>query len=244
MKLEIIEIENMKKDLLLLLGISLLSSHLALAQDASQNSVPVVRTGSLPRFDLDFPGGTAKELVNAITKATGKPLNAVIPENDADWKVIPALSVKSVTAAELFGAFTPISKETKTYPGGYQRTSSWGFHTEGAPNENSIWSFYSDEFSEVEPPTICRFYQLAPYLEAGYKVEDITTAMQTAWKMLGVDPQPAIKYHQDTKLLIAVGAEDKLKMIDDALAQLSKTVPKPKPASSPNGDVLERTRIH
>jgi hypothetical protein len=212
----------MKKHLLLILGVTLFAIHPALAQDAGTVSVPVVRTGALPRFDLEFPGGTARELVNAITNATGKPLNAVIPDNDADWKVIPALSVKNVTVTELFGSFTPISKETKTYSGGYQRTSSWGFQTEGVPNENSIWSFYSDEFSEVEVPTICRFYQLGPYLEAGYKVEDITTAMETAWKMLGVNPQPDMKYHKDTKLLIAVGEEDKLKMIDDALAQLSK----------------------
>ena len=76
-------------------------------------------------------------------------------------------------------------------------------------------------------PTICRFYQLAPYLEAGYKVEDITTTIKTGWKMLGVTNPPQISYHKDTKVLIAVGEADKLKTIDDALKQLS-TMPKEK----------------
>jgi hypothetical protein len=33
--------------------------------------------------------------------------------------------------------------------------------------------------------------------------EDITTAIQTGWAMLGVKPAPRLKSHQETKLLIA-----------------------------------------
>jgi hypothetical protein len=80
------KLQIMKKHLLLLLGISLLSLHPALAQ----NSGPVTITAlplpppylvgrgeeekkSLPRFDLDFPGGTPGDLVKAIEKATYRP---------------------------------------------------------------------------------------------------------------------------------------------------------------------------
>jgi hypothetical protein len=44
--------------------------------------------------------------------------------------------------------------------------------------------------------------------------------VQTAWKMLGETSPPVISFHKDTKLLIAVGAPEKLQVIDQALAAL------------------------
>jgi hypothetical protein len=67
---------------------------------------------------------------------------------------------------------------------------------------------------------VCRFFQLGPYLQAGVKVEDITTAIETAWKMLGENTAPKIKFHQDTKLLIAVGQVERLMVIDEVLEKL------------------------
>ena len=232
----------MKKYLLLLLGASILSFKLASAQPV--NGSPVISppdgyvlvkvTNSLVKFDLDFSGGTPKDLVKAVEKTIGKPLNTVVPDNCAGLK-IPAVSVKNVTVAQLFEALRLGSKATHRYDvidpytgsGGYnERTSTFGFQTEGVPNENSIW-FFIKEGDDSGPfisvaPTVCKFYQLAPYLEAGYKVEDITTAIETAWKMLGVTKLPEISYHKDTKVLIAVGDADKVHLIGDVLDQLSK----------------------
>jgi hypothetical protein len=196
---------------------------------------------ALSRFDLDFPGGAPGDLVKAIDKAMDKPLNAIIPEDCADVK-IPAISVKNVIVPQLFEAITSASKETRryvtgTFSYGYagapnnsysQTTLSYGFRTEGTPNENSIWYFFRDKLPDAASPTVCKFYLLSPYLDAGYKVEDITTAIETAWKMLGIAPEPGLKYHKDTKLLIAVGEENKLEMIDNALEQLSKGMSKQK----------------
>jgi hypothetical protein len=238
----------MKKHLLSLLAVSIFSFNLASAQPVSvppamsppDGYVLVKVTNSLTKFDLDFPGGTPKDLVKAVEKATGKPLNTVIPDDCADLK-IPALSVKNITTAQLFGALTLGSKTTRRYDvinlfewsGAYnERTSTYGFQTEGVPNENSIWFFIKegDDSGPYKPvaPTVCKFYQLSPYLEAGYTVEDITTAVETAWKMLGVTKLPEISYHKDTKVLIAVGDADKVHLISDVLDQLSKGKPKDK----------------
>jgi hypothetical protein len=237
----------MKKHLLLLLGISLFTLHPALAQDTTQKIVPVVKeTNSLPRFDLDFRGGSPRDLVQVIERATGKTLNAIIPDDCSDVR-IPGISVKNVTVAQLFEAVTLASRDTRRYMtggfGAFGRGENWsvmtltyGFRTEGTPNENSIWYFYRDKVPDSPFPAVCRFYQLSPYLDAGYKVEDITTAIETAWKMLGIDPQPEIKYHKDSKLLIAVGEANKLQMIDDALGQLSKGSPKQKSSNSQDSE--------
>jgi hypothetical protein len=50
--------------------------------------------------------------------------------------------------------------------------------------------------------------------------------------MLGVTKPPEITYHKDTKVLIAVGEEDKVNLIADVLKQLSTT---PKEKSNDKG---------
>ena len=248
----------MKKYLLSLLAGSIFSFNLASAQPVSvpPSMPPPVRglgdsdsgeyvfvkaTNSLAKFDLDFPGGTPKDLVKAIEKATGKPLNTVIPDEYADLK-IPAVSVKKMTVAQLFEVLIQSSKKPERFivldprssdhSDVYNYDSTYGFRTEGVLTDNSIWYFYWDRGNERAPwqvlsSTVCKFYQLEPYLEAGYTVEDITTAVETAWKMLGVTKPPELTYHKDTKVLIAVGEDDKVNLIRDVLKELP-TKPKEK----------------
>jgi len=76
-------------------------------------------------------------------------------------------------------------------------------------------------------------------------VDDITTAIETGWKMLDDTSPPAIRYHKDTKLLIAVGDPTKLETIDAALKALDGTTvgaggggfrpPAPRPVGPPPG---------
>jgi len=51
-------------------------------------------------------------------------------------------------------------------------------------------------------------------------VDDITTAIQTGWKMAGITSPPELNYHKETKLLIAFGEPDQLKTIDNVLQSL------------------------
>jgi hypothetical protein len=128
-------------------------------------------------------------------------------------------------------------------------TLQLGFRTnDGAPSNpitpDSVWYFYVQKNSFAAQPKICRFYQLGPYL-TDYKVEDITTAVQAGWKMLGEKQMPdgiptcALNYHQDTKLLIAVGPERELALIDNVLSELARTRANT-PAGPPAGKTDER----
>jgi hypothetical protein len=191
---------------------------------------------ALTKFNLDFPGGTPKELVDAIQKAMERPLNAIIPDDLADTK-LPAVKMNSVDVAELFSALRLASVKLESYwlPGynNYQTHQTvWGFKTEGKPSDDSIWYFYAEK--PIIPPgapekKVSRFYSLAPYLERGTTVDDITTAVETAWKMLGETSPPTISFHKDTKLLIAVGDPTKLETIDAVL----KALEPPKSAPGP-----------
>jgi hypothetical protein len=197
---------------------------------------------ALTKFNLDFPGGTPKELVAAIEKAMGKPLNAIISTEDADLQM-PPLKMNDVDVARLFRALESASlKQVQTVTGTYFSgpssshsystfNSGYGFKTEGEISDNSVWFFHVEK--PALPPVIpaekvCRFYQLAPYLERGLTVDDITTAIQTGWKMMGDISTPEISFHKETKLLMAVGEPDKLEVIDNVLRALQ-------PASQPIG---------
>jgi hypothetical protein len=195
----------------------------------------------------------------------GKPLNAIIPDEHADVQV-PALKMTNVSVQELFSALEQASRKTQSYQGqfpgqlpgqflGYQpiqqMTSSYGFQQgPGVLTDDTIWCFY---VQKPPPPPIgagdgkvVRFYSLSPYLRATtgdrrLTVDDITTAIETGWKMVGETSPPKISFHKDTNLLIAVGEPNKLETIDAALKALappaSSAAPgkaaAPKPADSP-----------
>lgn len=189
---------------------------------------------NLVRFDLDFPGGTPSDLVHAIQKKSG-PLNAIIPDECLDEK-LPALKMRSITVAELFQALglataKPIPIPSGN-PGSYEILQfSATFKTQGPITPDSIWFFRAEKpmvFPKASPQQICRFYPLAGFLEH-QTVDDIITVVETGWKMMdeGTSNEsaralqnPNLKFHKETKLLIAVGAEIKLKVIDDVLMGL------------------------
>jgi hypothetical protein len=198
---------------------------------ATQNQPP-----ALTKFNLDFPGGTPKELVAAIEKTMGKPLNAIIPTEDVNLQM-PPLKMNDVDVVQLFTALgaASLKQETRNTSMNYYGSTpnytyttvntDYGFKTEGQMSDDSIWFFYvqnppQPQFTPPAPAKACRFYQLRPYLDSGLTVDDITTAIQTGWKMMGDTSPPEISFHKETKLLIAVGAPDKLEIIDDVLKAL------------------------
>jgi hypothetical protein len=209
-------------------------------------------TEKLALFNLDFPGGTPLELVAAIERAQRRPLNAIVPKEYSDIQ-LPALKMNSVNVSRLFQALALASQRRQAVAtGGFGSggggmgggfggrglsysiaATSYGFRA-GDPRESddTIWYFYVDQ--PASPPSegaakVCRFYSLTPYLDRRLTVDDITTAIETGWKMLGETARPTISFHKDTKLLIAVGEPAKLEIIDAALKALD--VPKPAPAA-------------
>ncbi len=193
------------------------------------------KQSALTIFNLDFPGGTPAQLVKAIEKADGKPMNVVIPEADADTK-LPPLKMDNVNASQLFEALEHASvKQMQMVTSIYGPSSrnystvitSYGFKTDGGqPTDNSVWYFFVNKPPvpvEEPPQKATRYFSLAAYLDRGFTVNDITTAIQTGWKLAGVTPVPDLNYHKETKLLIAYGEPEKLKTIEDVLKTLPQS---------------------
>jgi len=193
-------------------------------------------------FDLDFKGGPPRHLVETVEKAAKRPVNVIIPEEQEGF-ILPPLKLRNVTVPQMFNALTLAGTKTEKHPnpqgGDIRYISNYGFKAaDQRPNANSIWYF---SVTTTFPPARiseaqCRFWQLEPYLER-LKVEDITTAIETGWKMLGVTPLPKLSFHKDTKLLIVVGQHGQLVVVDDVLRELTPAKEdrkdKPRPAAAP-----------
>ena len=229
---------------ILCLAVSLLALNLVPAFGQPPGSPPMPRrfmpgepnapaTPQLTKFSLDFPGGTPSQFVEAIQKAMGKPLNVIINKEDEDVN-IPPLKMDDVLLTQLFNALEATSRKVvavssgNTGFGGFnsysQFVSSYGFKTDDSPvSDTSVWYFHVERPSM--PPVIstqksCQFYSLSDYLDRGFTVDDITTAIQTGWKLSGETSPPELNYHKETKLLIAYGEPSKLKTIEQVLVAL------------------------
>jgi hypothetical protein len=242
------EMESMRKLICFALLIAGLAATVS-AQDGPRaiprpappvSNTPNAATADLPRFDLVFEGGGPFQLVEALNKRLQGALNVIIPEDSSDVE-IPPMKMQDVNVAQVFQALQRASMKSVQFRAGnsiQEWQTSFDFTTSGPPTPNSVWSFHvSRPPNRTELPSY-RFYQLAPYLD-GLKIEDITTAIKTALKMLGEEPGPNLKFHAETKLLIAVGKESEFKLIDDVLKELSKGAVKPNRLSEVlvNGEV-------
>lgn len=236
----------MRTRLLLLAFSTLLAVRPALAAEPANETAQRVRSANEPKsasplttFDLDFHGGTPSELVAAIQKATGRPLNAIIPVEYAGWQ-LPPLKMTHVTAAELFQAMQLAHVNKAVDIGGnFQMTRVAAyFSTVAKPaTDDSVWFFYVDGSL---PPKVTKFYLLAPYLAAGLTVDDITTAIQTGWRMRGDSTSATLSFHQETKLLIANGEPPSLATIDAVLRALEPTLPGKALPPSPKAPAEEK----
>jgi len=197
-----------------------------MGQPASQRS-----SASLTKFDIDFPGGTPNDLVIAIEKSMERPLNAILPDEYTKGVQLPSFKMKGVDIMALFQALRKASTTQRvTTPGSYYNTS-FGFVSQAATiSDHSIWVFFNDLPQDVK---ISRFFLLTPYLDRGLTVDDITTAIQAAWKMLGGSPTPALSFHKETKLLIAVGSSVQIATIEQALKALNPQTPSTMTKSDP-----------
>jgi hypothetical protein len=196
---------------------------------ADSNPIPAQ---PLTKFSIDFPGGPPSLLVSTIEKATGKPLNAIIPREDEQID-LPPMKMNNVDVARLFAALESSSHSQQAVlngTGGFAyHNNEYSFITDKESlSDDSIWAFHADMAAKPPPPKDdSKFYNLAPFLDRGFTVDDIITAIRTAWDMQdkGGDspPEPKISFHKETKLLIAVGDPGKLTMIDQALNALPAT---------------------
>jgi hypothetical protein len=195
-------------------------------------AIQTTAKGDEPRtFSLDFRGGSPRELADAISKALHSHLNVIISEENNTIQ-IPPIKVENVTVYAFMEALKRASQSSVNISGCIYDTS-YGFDT-GENNDHAIWYFRVNRPRIVEPPTVCRYYQLEPHLKK-LPIQSILNAINTGFEMMQITNPPQLRFQPETKLLIVVGKNDHQRVVESALDQL-RTFTKPEagiPAGTP-----------
>ena len=203
-----------------------------------------------PTFNMKFEGGPAEFFAQMVADIFSKanpdsPRPNILIAPELMDKPIPPFELHDVTLADLFEALNSLSGPGQ---GRWELTGSkqpiWvlnppaptGFMQPPPPTsfQSRLHSVGQRQRSAPEERQTMVF-ALGKYLQA-YRVEDITTAIQTAWEMMPEGAMADLKFHKDTNLLIAVGPRDRLMIINEILKSLDSWWPidpmtgEPKPA--------------
>jgi hypothetical protein len=168
------------------------------------------------RINLEIDSIPIGELPAVLNKALGRQINLIVPP-DAGHITLPPLKLHQITVPELFEALQVASSPAGVIEPLYTFQVAAG----------NVWIFKVLQPAAPAPSpagTASQVFALEPFLR-NLKVEDITTAIQTVASMsAGPEARPSLKYHEETKLLIAAGSPTVLKSIESVLAALSTSV--------------------
>jgi len=166
-------------------------------------------TPALTTFSIDFPGGTPEELVQRIAKESGTKPNVIIPDHAANVQ-LPKFKLENVNTPQVFEALNMVGDE-KGAP--QLRWNSQG--TQGSPNP--VWILY--KMPARQTAETCQVTFIGNLLES-FQLDDINAAIRTAWEMVGQPSSASLKFHKETKLLIAKGNDQELKLVQEVLKSL------------------------
>jgi len=182
-------------------------------------------------------------------KKTGNFLNIIVPEHlrAMTEQEMVTLDVQQVTAAELFNILGMASERREQRITGYNNphipsavtinTQIFPFRYEFLPvateGKNPMFVFKAEPIpDDVPDPRMLaqneaprrpyvQYMQLEPYLDR-FAVEDIITAIRTGWQLAGmVNPEPKVKFHEETKLLIVAGDPQQVEVVTQVLNSLN-----------------------
>lgn len=181
------------------------------------------------RFDLDFSGGSAQELIAALSEASGTRVNALIPAASDQFEM-PALKFYHITVAEVLTSLSyresvPVIhnprdslKTSIQYRDiGYQ----WTF-------ANNIWTMNVDALTPgvVLPINyVVHSFSIGGLLDT-YTIDAITTTIDSAWKLNEASEENKIMFHPETKILLVKCPEYDMNILTQVLNTLYETIPK------------------
>lgn len=155
-------------------------------------------------FDFSFSGGTPAALVAALERATGTKPNVLVPPRLAQTR-LPKMELRDVSVESVFMALSLLTSDE-----GRLRWTSL---------KNNVWVLQS------APQALrTQVFYVGDLLQK-FKIDDLNTAILTAWKLDGNDVQPELKYHQETQLLLARADAHQLSLVNELLTELRRALP-------------------
>ncbi|MHC5024795.1 MAG: hypothetical protein ACYTGG_12975 [Planctomycetota bacterium] len=170
-------------------------------------------------INLDFPGGTAAEYVEAIRK-TGAPVN-VVTLNDLSAVRVPPMTLKRVEIAAAVMLLQGMADRMEA-PSVYLDVEQ---PAAASPGSTAVFTIQAQPRTNRAAPrgrAQTMVVSVRDILEAAINVEDLLTAIETALEQLRHEYEPAdIKFHEATSLLICRGQPGQTDAIEQVIQQIS-----------------------
>jgi hypothetical protein len=161
-------------------------------------------------IDLVFAGGGIEELVNAVKKASPRPVNVSI-SSDAKRAIIPALSFKG---AEVFTIFEAACRAS----------SDVGFALSVTGND-ALWHIVAVEPLQAPAnPSLSRVntrsqaFPINPLVTDKQSLDDVMAAIQTMMDLSG--EKVVMKFHKETGMLMVRATEERMLELHNLLSEL------------------------
>lgn len=188
---------------------------------------PIMPQEPAVRMDIDFPGGPPEMLLDVMQQVSGQKFNVIVHPDTAKYQ-LPAFKLRDVTAAQVFLAMNALG-EPNFANGYWQRVplpdgEIWTLTAQRGQPAGYLAGFVPPPANQQpQQAKQCRVFNLSQVLE-DYSIEDVTTAVQAAWDLMGGRDAGDIKFHKDTKLLIAFGNSQQVTVLQEVLSELRNNV--------------------
>jgi len=195
----------------LVVAMPLLSQQVVKRSPILDNNSTKVSDNFNAKVNINFKGGSIQDLLDQVRNENDVHPNVVISP-EAMNIILPPINLKSVSIDQIMI--------------GIEKLGSLNEYELGVtinPGIISVRAYHvSSRKAIVKRPPSLRIFCLKPLLEMGYKVEDIVTALETAFAMSSEDGAAKLKYHSETALLIVNGYMNHLVAMENIMDSLSR----------------------
>jgi len=181
---------------------------IAQAQEETIRPVEEILSPMLRKISVNFAGGPLIDLIRQVEKENGIVTNIVV-SNEAARIPLPPIALQNVSLENLCLALQNLD-----------RIDHWQLQVIRTRGTMTI----SARNMIRGPDQLIRVnvYDVRALLEH-CRVEDLVTAIQTSWAMASEEHEARLKYHEETRLLIAQGRPEDLATVENVLGELSKS---------------------
>lgn len=202
---------------------------------SAQPATPAKKQASAPKldqslyFDLDFPGGTLAQYIEAIRKAHGS-ANVMLSE-DAKTMRIPTAKLNGVTleaAVQLLGGQI-LTRNENSYTINAQRVDLGRWHEYAFSISAYPFKTAADRLEEKQSesktypqavPVESSVWSLRDLIDSGMKMDDVLGAITVALETIN---QPyKVQIHKPTTLLIVRGTAEQLALVNQMVSAVEE----------------------
>ncbi len=176
---------------------------------------------ALPVIDLSFPGGTVLDYVAAVRKAN--PEANIVTDPEAALIPMPAVALRRVTVP----AALAVLRNRSVNDGRTVVELSVEEVPVFSPEERPTYQVQArtSGAGRAPPPNrSTKVWTVSSLLVGDLTSRKLLSAVETAVEVVGSDPRPDVRFHEDTGLVIARGSPDQIAAIAEVIDQLTESL--------------------